>query len=188
MKQILAISILASLLLMACGGPKGNVYIDNGGDEPLTVVLDQSRYDLQPGQRSLIEVEPGSHQIRVAGQDGKFTRDTTVQIVEGGLINPASAEFLVWKEVFAPNSTLELRKQLLKPEKLKINNFVYEVEYSSLPTSQLYVEKAWDLGLNEIFPKSVQGWEFKAEEQYMFKTLLVRKNEFDKVYMEAAKP
>jgi hypothetical protein len=187
MKQIFAVSILFVLVFAACG-PKGNVYIDNGGEETLTVVLDQSRYDLQPGQRSLIEVEPGPHQIRVAGQDGKFTRDTTVQIVEGGLINPAGAEFLVWKEVFAPNSTLELRKQLLKPEKLKIDNFVYEIEFTSLPSDQLYIEKSWDFGLNESFPKTVQGWEFKAEEQYKFKTLLVRKSDFAKVYMEAAKP
>jgi hypothetical protein len=187
MVRILFLLITVALLLSACG-PEGNVYIDNGGDEPLTVMLDQDRYDLQPGQRTLIKVEPGQHQIRVAGEDGKFTRDTTVQIENGGLINPAGAEYLAWKEVFAPNSTLELRKKLLKPKKLRIDNFVYEIEYYALPKEQLYTERFWSYGLDETFPKTVRGWEFDADEQYKFKSLLVRKSDFAKVYMEAAKP
>lgn len=181
------IILVLSLLVVACG-PKGNVYIDNGGEEPLTVTIDQTPFSLQPGQRTLVEVEPGAHAISVKGEDGKVQRDTTVQIVQGGLINAAAAEFLVWKEVFAPQSTLELRKQLLKPGKLKINNFVYDVEHSYLPQSQLYVEQSWDLGLTEDFPKKVRGWDLETDEQYMFKTKLVRKSDFAEVYMKAAKP
>ena len=180
--------LFITICLFAACGPKGNVYIDNGGEDVLTVVVDQTRHDLQPGQRTLVELVPGQHQISVAGPDGKVRRDTSVQIVDGGLINAAGAEFLVWKEVFAPQSSLELRKALLKPDKLSINNFVYEIEHMFLPNDQLYVEQFWDLGLMEDFPKKVRGWDLEADKQYMFKTKLVRKSDFAEVYMKASKP
>ena len=179
--------LLIGSFLTSCS-PEGNVYIDNGGEETMTVVVDNIRHDLQPGQRVLVQLEPGPHRVTVAGPDGKIRSEENIQVVEGGLINAAGAEFLIWKEVFAPQSSLEFRKTLLKPEKLKIDKLVYEVEYTMLPQDQLYIEKIWDLGLEESFPKTVHGWELEAEKQYMFKTLLVRKSDFPEVYMKAAKP
>lgn len=179
--------LLTSMSMVGCQDT-GNVYLDNGGNERLTVVIDQTRHDLGPAARKLIELPPGTHRISVAGDDGKIRMDTTVSVVNGGLINPAGGTYLVWKEVFAPQSSLSLRKQLLKPTPLKMEGFVYDIEYVVLPKNQLFIEQVWDLGLNESFPKTVRGWDLEADKQYMFKTLLVRKDQLPAIYMEMAQP
>ena len=67
---------------------------------------------------------------------------------------------------------------------LKIDKKVFEIDYEMLPTNRLFIEKKWDYGLTESFPKKVYGWEIDKDKKFMIKTKLVRLDEFEKTYME----
>lgn len=187
MKHILRIFIVLPLcFLLACSS--GNIDIDNAGTEALKVTLDGQLLLLKAGDRKNIKLEPGLHSIQVADIKNEVLKDTVFQLMEGGLINLAGGEYLIWKDVFSPAATLAYRKEALDPQKLKIDRRVYEIDYEMLPENRLFIEKKWDYGLTESFPKKVYGWEIDKDKKYMIKTKLVRLDEFEEVYLKILAP
>lgn len=187
MKKFTRIIFLLPLcFLIACGG--GNVDLDNAGTEALKVTLDGQLYLLKAGERENIKLEPGLHSIQIADLKNEVLKDTAFQLLDGGLINIAGGEYLIWKDIFSSEATIAFRKEALKQEKLTINRKVYELEYEMLPANRLFIENKWDYGLTESFPKKVYGWEIDKDQKYMIKSKLVRLDEFEKVYMEVLAP
>ena len=171
--------------MIACGG---NVELDNPGEDILKATIDGETHLLKPGERTLLSLEKGAHKIQIADIKNEIIKDTIFHVVKGGLLNIAGAEYLVWKDVFSPQSTLAMRKSALELQKLTIDKKVFDIDYQMLPKNQLYVEQYWDYGLTEKFPKKVYGWEVDDDKKYMIKTKLVSLGEFESVYMEAAMP
>lgn len=184
LKRILFLLPLS--LLIACS--TGNVDVDNAGEEALKVTIDGQLYLLKAGARENLKLDPGLHSIQIADIKNEVLKDTAIQILEGGLINVARGEYLIWKDVFSPQATLAFRKQALEPQKLTINKKVFEVDYEMLPDNRLFIEKKWDYGLTESFPKKVYGWEIDKDKKFMIKTKLVRLDEFERTYMEILAP
>ncbi len=183
MKRInLLLTLLPLLLLLSCGG---NVDIDNAGEEALKVTIDGQLYLLKAGARENIKLEQGLHSIQVADIKNEILRDTVFQLSKGGLLNVARAEYLIWKDVFSPESTLAFRKEVLNTQELKIDRKIYQIDYEALAPYQIYVESKWDYGLGEDFPTKVYGWEIDKDQKYMIKTKLVRLDEFEKTYLKA---
>jgi hypothetical protein len=181
-QQLLAAMLLS--LLAACGG---NVEVDNGGNAYLKVYIDAQSYVLEPGMTKALSLDEGLHSIKVMDIKDEVLRDTVFEVSEGGLLNLGRSEYLIWKDVFSPQSTLPYRQELLDSRELVIDKKVFSIEYDTLPRNQLYVEQYWDYGLEESFPEKVYGWELDKGEKYMFKTKLVRKDQFVDTYMKAVK-
>ena len=185
MKAFNSIWLWASLLILAACG--GNIDLDNGGEEDLKVVIGDAVYDMEAGSRRRIKLKKGPHRIQVVDYKGDIIRDTSFAVVKGGLINLAGADYLIWRDIFSPKSTLALRKQMLKTRKLLIEKQTYEIEYEEVPKETLYIEQYWDYGLEQSFPKQVYGWELEKDKKYMFKTKLVRKDQFSQIYLDATR-
>jgi len=187
MKKIkLLLSLFAVLCLIACN--EGNVDLDNAGEDALKVTVDGQLYLLKGGERQLLSLDPGLHSIKIEDIANELLLDSTFQVFEGGLLNVARGEYLIWTDVFSPESTLAFRKQALNTQQLKIDRKVYDLDYEMLPQNRIYTEKKWDYGLTEDFPKKVYGWEIDKGKKYMIKKKLVRFNEFEKIYMKALMP
>ncbi len=170
-------------LLTACGS---NVDLDNAGTEALRVSIGDQLHLVEAGKRVALSLKKGAHHIQVKNLGGQVVKDTTINVVKGGLINLAGGEYLVWKDIFSPQSTVAFRKQLLNTQELKIDQTVYDIEYAMLPQNQFFVEQYWDYRLDEPFPKTVHGWELEGDNMYMFKTKLVRLDEFKEVYLQSS--
>ena len=177
MKQIIFL-VVGWFLIAIPGCDQGNIDLDNSGDEPLTVIIDELQYDLAPGEYQRIKLEKGRHILTIVDKDGKTQEEETFRVVAGGLINVAKGNYLVWTDLYGdPN----LRKEKLKEDWIDIGDQSFFGEFETLPTDEYYIEKKWDYGLSENFPDDLLGWEMGVE-KYIIKRKLFREEELVKAY------
>jgi hypothetical protein len=171
-------------LLAACGG---NVEVDNGGNAYLKVYIDAQSYVLEPGMTKALSLDEACIASRSWTSRTRYCEIRSLRSAKAACSTSADQKYLIWKDVFSPQSTLPYRQELLDSRELVIDKKVFSIEYDTLPRNQLYVEQYWDYGLEESFPEKVYGWELDKGEKYMFKTKLVRKDQFVDTYMKAVK-
>lgn len=178
---------LVWLLSLAACKDGGNVELDNAGKIPLTAVIDGQSYVLAGGARQRIELESGSHSLKVSGAGLKQERDTSFVLDEGGLINLAGARYIVWRDLFTPHSKAELlRDSLLQLKELRANKQIFMLDYDTLAPRQLFVERNWDYGLDEDFPTQINRLSLNPDKRYQVLSKLLRRDEFAAYYLRNA--
>ncbi|MDX2249836.1 MAG: hypothetical protein SF052_23835 [Bacteroidia bacterium] len=173
--------LLVGLSMMGfLGCNQGNIDMDNAGDEALEVSIDELSYDMAPGQYQRIKLEKGRHLLKIKRktEDGEKIVEADFRVVEGGLLNLAKTNYLVWTDLYGDPM---LRESKLEEEWIEIDGHDYRGEFEKLDTAQFYIEKKWDYGLGEDFPDDLLGWEM-GKEKYIIKRKLFRQEELIQAY------
>ena len=170
-----------SSLLSGCN--KGNVDLDNAGDQPLTVVIDNIPYFMPAGSYKSISLEKGDHSLEIKDESGNSLRDTTVNIAEGGLINVAATTYYIWTDLYGDPA---LKESKLREDWIKIGNQSFFGEFYPVGEDQIYVEKQWDYGLSEDFPEDLLGWKISSE-KFLIKSKLYRADQLVEAYNSLSK-
>ena len=188
-KYALFIFMLSLFLVGGCDYfSKGNVDLDNAGEEVLLVSVDELTYKMNPGGYLLLDLVPGFHILTVKDENGKELETETFEVVEGGLINLARAEYYVWADLYGDQSLKDakLNQEWVEIELEKDGKKIEQSfwgEIAKVDAEPLYVEKNWDYGLSEEFPGRLWGWEI-TEEKYEIKKKLFRKMGLIDAYMD----
>ncbi|RMG23237.1 MAG: hypothetical protein D6730_14875 [Bacteroidetes bacterium] len=178
--HLLLISILG-LMMSAC--QKGNVEMDNAGDQTLEVTVDELTYTMKPGDYQKLELKPGTHRIIIKDEDGKTIEEATFQVKEGGLLNLARKDYYIWTDLYGDPS---LKAEKLKEDWHKIGDKSYYGEFTRIEPENIYVEKTWDYGLEEDFPTDLIGLQL-TREKYMIKSKLFREKDLIEAYNALAR-
>ena len=168
------------LSLFSCN--QGNVELDNAGDKPLVVRVDELSYTLAPGEYKLIKLDQGRHIVTVKDEAGEKISEGTFSVDKGGRLNVAGASYYIWTDLYGNTANKESH---LNEAWIKIGKDEIFGEFTLLPKEQLYTEKAWDFGLKEDFPEYRFGMEL-TEDKYVIESKLYRESELVEAYFQAA--
>ena len=175
--------LLAVGILLSWGCNQGNIDLDNDGDAPLIVVIDELSFQMESRSYKSIELAKGAHNLTLKDSTGKVLDEFTFRVLEGGLINLAKSEYLIWVDLYGdPN----LRDTELKEDWITMGDNSFFGQFEQLDPSILYVEKKWDFGLSESFPNDLLGWQM-TEERWIIKRKLFRKSDFIEAYNSLVK-
>ena len=161
---------LAALLLGTMGCNQGNIELDNAGEVPLQVVIDELPYQMPAKSFQRIELEPGRHRLVVRDMEGNVKGDTTFSVIEGGLINLAHHPYYIWVDLYGDAT---LRDQQLEEEWVTIGNESFFGQFEPVDSMPYYVEQRWDYGLDQDFPADLYGWKI-TQEKWIIKRKLFR--------------
>jgi len=170
MKVYIIVSVILfsiSSSFMSC--ESGNIDLDNAGDEPLEVIIDNVVYRMPSQTYKRISLDKGAHSITVKNSSGEVQIDSTFNVSEGGLLNVAKADYYIWTDLYGDPS---LRDEKLDQDWKTIGDRDYYGEFYPVENN-IYVEKRWDFGLNESFPENLLGWNL-SNEKYLIKSKIFR--------------
>ena len=173
--------ISLSALLNTCGG--GNIDLDNSGDTPYEVVIGNESYIMAPHSYKSIALESGPHTLIIKNEIGDVVADTLIQVIEGGLINIARADYYIWTDLYGDPS---LKEDKLDEDWTEIGDQTFFGEFYPLESNKLYIEKRWDYGLQEAFPEDLLGWKL-ARDKYLIKSKVFRSQDLVDAYNSLAK-
>ena len=139
MKNINGLFVLFLLagFLMSCE-EKGNVLIDNSGDQQLQVMVDAVAYNMPVGSSIRVQLEPGLHTFSIKDESGEVQEEGSFSVVEGGLLNAAKEEYLIWAEWYGDMS---MKESTLKQEWIKVDDIEIFGEFERIPGEEVYLEK-----------------------------------------------
>ncbi|GAB4415050.1 MAG: hypothetical protein OHK0039_23390 [Bacteroidia bacterium] len=157
--------------------------MDNNGDQPLIVTIDELTYRMQPHAYQRIELEAGTHVLTIKEEAGRVIDTDTFQVIEGGLLNLAKTNYLIWVDLYGDP---ELRKTILQEDWIEIGNQSYFGQFEPVDVGAYYVESKWDYGLDEDFPEDLLGWEI-SREKWIIKRKLFREDELVNAYNSLVK-
>ncbi|MDP5171796.1 MAG: hypothetical protein NWR72_16225 [Bacteroidia bacterium] len=178
----LLLIVAVAALMSSC--EKDNVLIDNGGEEKLTVVVNAITYTMPPKTSFRVQLEPGTHSFSIKGEDGKELEEGRFQVTEGGLLNAAKTEYLIWAEWYGDPSKKE---ETLKQEWIKVDDLEIYGEFIRIPGEDIFVEKQWDYSIDEELPESVQAWEMGSK-RWVIKRKLFRLDDAMQHYQTVSAP
>jgi hypothetical protein len=173
--------LLPALWLSFFSCNQGNVELDNAGDKPLTVRVDELTYRLGAGEYKLIQLDKGRHIITVTDEAGEKLNEGTFSVDKGGLLNVAAASYYIWTDLYGNTANKEKH---LNEAWLKIGKDEIYGEFTQLSKDQLYTEKAWDFGLAENFPEYRFGMEL-TDDKYVLESKLYRESQLVDAYYQA---
>lgn len=160
---------------------EGNVDLDNNGPDVLLVTIDELTYKMPDSSYVNLDLKPGFHQLVIKDENEKELETLTFEVVDGGLINLAKAQYYVWSDFYGDQS---LREQKLNIQEVKINKVLYTGDFVPVDPEPLYVESKdrWDYGLSESFPGRLYDLVPK-EERYKIRRKLYREQDLIEDYM-----
>ena len=181
--QLLCITIFASSLF-SCS--TGNVDLDNGSTESLTVVVDHTdTHVMNPGTYKQIHLPKGMHHILVNDADGNLRAERRINVEEGGLLNVGGAEYYIWTDLYGNPG---LKQAKLEEKWVDIGGKSFYGEFYRLDNSDLYTEKRWDFGLSQSFPEDLLGWQWQmSKEKYLIRSKLFRDDQLISAYNSLVK-
>ena len=181
--QLLCLTLLATSLFSCT---TGNVDIDNGSTERLTITIDYTdTHSMEPGSYKMVDLPSGVHHILVEDADGNARIDKKITVKEGGLLNVGGSEYYIWTDLYGNPG--------LKPDKLEekwvdIGGKSFYGEFYRLDNQDLYTEKRWDFGLNQSFPDDLLGWQWQmSKEKYLIRSKLFRDDQLITAYNSLVK-
>jgi hypothetical protein len=181
--RIYALSIFFSLFLGACSEKK-NVYLDNSSAISIEADIDGIRYNITAGESRGVAVKPGVHKISAKSVDGKWIKDTTFQVVKGGIVNLNQGKYTVWRELYGEDS---LRTKKLKFDWVNFGQTPLLGDFTRYDSSLIFLEKAWDYDLAEAFPDEKMGFAVPTKEKFIIKAKIYREADLINEYMGMAK-
>ncbi|MEM7656833.1 MAG: hypothetical protein AAF399_11945 [Bacteroidota bacterium] len=170
--------LLAVSALLVFGCNQGNIDLDNDGPDRLTVVIDELTYSLEARAYQKIQLEKGVHTITIKDDEGKELENSTFRVYEGGLLNLAKSNYLIWVDLYGDPS---LRDRELEEDWITIGDKSFFGQFEQLDPGEIYIEKKWDYGLSDGFPDDLLGWQM-TEERWIIKRKLFRQQGFMDAY------
>lgn len=168
---LFAILFFAATLL-SCE-EEGNVLIDNSGEDQLQVMVDAVAYNMPAGSFIRVQLEPGLHSYSIKDESGEVQEEGSFTVVEGGLLNAAKEEYLIWAEWYGDMS---MKETTLKQEWIKVDDIEIFGEFERISGEDAYLEKRWDQSIDEDLPESVMAWEL-TDKRWVIKRKIFRLQE-----------
>jgi hypothetical protein len=142
---------LLAFLCVAFSACSNNIVLDNPSSAPVTFKIDEGEAVEVPAQsQKEISLDAGRHHIQVSGQS-VVERDTNIQVKEGGIIHCGFSNYLIFKQLYGLQKD---RKTLLHERWVEFDSSKVFGDIRLFPAQELYIEKAWDHGLDEALPES----------------------------------
>lgn len=174
-------SLLFLILLTGCGG---NILLDNPRDTAVTFVFDGSTHHDVPAQsHTSISLEAGQHQVEVRDVSGSVLADTTFKLKADaeGLVHSGATNYLVWRQLYGLQKD---RKTLLNERWVEFDSIRAFGDLKVYPKSWLFVEKSWDLSLEDELPTSKTLY---MTDDFSIESKLFRTPEFISTYKNMSK-
>lgn len=154
MRILLPAALLAAFLLSSCTS-RVEVQLDNPTETPLTVILNEEEYVLDPMTVQTVEAVKGENTL-AASRDGEPVFDGTVEVTGEGLLNPIGAIYVQWNDLYLQDLSEAERymDNLDVSDEVEVNGMIYEdVDFDLYDAT--FIEKTWDYGLDEGWPDEV---------------------------------
>ncbi len=169
-----------SFFLLACD--KGNIDLDNAGEEDLRVQIDEIKYDMPSNSYKNLSLDPGLHTLVIRDDQGKVLDESRFTVEEGGLVNLGKSAYVIWTELYGAS---ELRKEKLELAyyEIETDDGIQKIwgEFEKIEPEELYVEARWDYGLSEPFKDHL--WRLDLiQEKYVILRKLFREKELLEEY------
>lgn len=173
-----------ALMLLMLSGCGGNVVLDNPRNEKVIFAFDGSNnHEVAAGESANIDLEPGDHKVEIRNSAGEVLADTTFNLKQDGeaLVHSGASSYLVWRQLYGLQDN---RKTLLNEMWVEFDSVKAFGDIKVYPPGWLYVEKTWNLGLEDEMPDAKTLYmtsDFKIE------TKVFRSREFVETYKRLAK-
>jgi hypothetical protein len=175
------ISIWVALLALLAAGCGGNVTLDNARPVAVTITFDGSdAHELAPGEQKVVSLSAGSHALVVKDAQGTVLGDTAIQVKEGGLVHAGGDNYVVWRQLYGLQTE---RKTLLNEDWVMLDSTKFFGDIKVYGPDVLYLEKSWDLGLEEPMPEATAMYITK---DYQVESKVFRGTDFVKTYRQMA--
>ena len=138
---------------------------------------------MAPHSYKSIALDRGPHTLIIKNEIGELVADTLIQVIEGGLINIARADYYIWTDLYGDPS---LKEEKLDEDWTEIGDQTFFGEFYPLESNKLYIAKRWDYGLQEAFPEDLLGWKL-ARDKYLIKSKVFRSQDLVDAYNSLAK-
>jgi hypothetical protein len=160
---------------------EGNVDLDNNGPDLLYVTVDELTYKMADSTYVNLDLAPGFHQLTIKDENQKELENLTFEVIEGGLINLAKAQYYVWSDIYGDQ---RLKEQKLNIREVEIGDKIYMGDFEAMPNDALYLESQnqWDYGLSEDFPGQLYDM-IPRDERYKIRRKLYREQDLVADYM-----
>lgn len=146
MKKLLVL-ILSAGLLSSCGSNNVDLAIDNPGQEPIIVTIDELVVEVPARQVAWVEMGKGNHQVKLEN-DSVFQYNFTNNLY---FLNPTRTEYLKSEAVYGDNV---FNMSALPTKKIVYLGMEIEGNYDVL--SDLLTPITWHYGPREKLPEVVE--------------------------------
>lgn len=153
--KIAGICLLLLSLLSACGDH--NVQLDNATAGRVEFSIDGQSYEVDPGERTEIDLEAGDHKLKLTSEAGEVMAEESFKLKEGGLIHAGGTKYVVWRRLYGDPS---VRDEILNEDWTEIDSLKMYGDFKIFEPEEHFIESRWDLNLSESF----------EEEEYMFQS------------------
>lgn len=176
-RQLLLPALMA-LLLASCGG---NVVLDNAKSVGVTFNIDGEDHPVGPNSSAKVSLGEGSHKVKITEDGGTVVKDTTVNVREGGILQSGTT-YVVWRVLYGLQ---DKREKLLNEQPTEVDSTVYTADLDVFGPQDIYLEKNWDLGLDESLP---DGQKLYITSDYKIHIKVFRLEDFKAEYTKLSAP
>ena len=162
---------------------KGNIYIDNSGKTPVIALVNGQSYKIPPMQGVRLELKAGTHEVRVNNEVNQPLKEGKISIEKGGVINAGNTPYILWTDLYGDP---QLKKEKLREDWLTLDGTQFYGEFKLWDSTQLYIEKVWDYGIEQAFPVERMGWSTQSKDRYIIRTKIFSKPQFITEYLKMA--
>lgn len=164
-KLILLCLVCISTLFASCNSSSNDYWIDNPTEEPITVYIDDTAYDIPPVTMIQITLEYGKHQLKYNNQE--ITIHNGGRVNKGqAIINPTQSTYVFFKQNFFNFNDERTTEEFIEwaigtqsdSVRLKINDSIATVFIPFKPCNKLIIDKHdfdWKYNLDEPMPEGL---------------------------------
>ncbi|MDM1466717.1 hypothetical protein HX045_08080 [Myroides odoratimimus] len=164
-KLILSCLVCISTLFTSCNTSSNHYWLDNPTNEPITVYIDHTAYEIPAMTKLDIDLEYGKHQLKYNGQEliilnaGKVNKGKVI-------INPTQSTYVFMAHKFInendERATDEYIKWAMKQHndslRLKINDTITTIFVPFKVTNKLFIDNSeynWQYNIEEPMPEGI---------------------------------
>lgn len=149
MRFIIAIFFGITCYLVSCNLLSHDVVIDNPSTSKLKVNIDQESFILSPKSILEIKVDDGKHQVSISIDTNSNPIKTwkDLAIHQDGILNICANEYIIQNSYYRNFENMNSKE--LNNNSIVINGYTYQGNITKIDTSQIFIEKTWDRGLDQ---------------------------------------
>lgn len=148
MKNLLLLSVIPAGMLFSCGPSMTDLAIDNPGNDPIIVTIDELTVEVPGRQVAWVEMGKGEHQVKLEN-DSVFKYNFSGKLY---FLNPTRTSYLKSEATYGSPA---YKTMSVVPNK-KVVYLGMEIEGNFDVLSDLVMPITWDYGPREKLPESVE--------------------------------
>lgn len=146
--------LLAMLTLAGCSGRSPDFSIDNPTDAPISLMIDDTHYDVPAHQATDLSLSPGEHRME-SNWTGKI-KFIVYAGGEGGLINPTLSDYVIADRVYLTDPSKQSNFGAVN-ETIRLQGVAFQGPF--VLQNGLFIEKKWRFGVRQPLPHDLTGYD-----------------------------